>query len=407
MHPFQVIMIISTAALLFVTALFLVIRTMPSKAGIGWWLGASLLQAFLYLLALIFFGEEQTLVGGIIFFSLQMTVNQSLALGTLLFIGESVHIKHRMLLLGATVLTVAMLTVGGLPFLGVLLFVSYNAVVFIRTAVKIFRNKVDINCLKFAACLLVAMGLHWLDFPFMGDVEWFLPIGFLLGMVLVVTTFLALALAALLQFKKQTKESEYKAIQASIRDPLTGLYNRSHLDNLFSEYTNEADEADRSFVLLYLDLDGFKAVNDTYGHKAGDVILTTIAQRMKRWLGKKGDAVRIGGDELVVLNRLRSDHSSNIIYGTSTAQSLLELIEQPIADGKNTYNVSASIGGCYYKTDGQNLEELLGQADKLMYSAKKSGGKRTHFSDFKGKDNIIKPATADEKYNREPVVSPS
>ena len=397
MHPFQVIMIISTAALLFVTALFLVIRTMPSKAGIGWWLGASLLQAFLYLLAYIFFGEEQTLVGGIIFFGLQMTVNQSLVLGTLLFIGESVHIKQRMLLLGATVLTVTMLTVGGLPFLGVLLFVSYNAVVFIGTAIKIFRNKVDINCLKFAACLFIGMGLHWLDFPFMGDVEWFVPIGFLLGMLLVVTAFLALALAALLQFKKQTKESENKAIQASIHDPLTGLYNRSHLDNLFSKYSIEADEANRSFVLLYLDLDGFKLVNDTYGHKAGDVILTTVAHRMKKWLGNKGDAVRIGGDELVVLNRLRSDKNSHIIYGTSTAQSLLKLIERPIVDGENTYNISASIGGCYYKTDGQDLEEMLSQADKMMYSAKKSGGKQIHFTDIKGRHSISKPVAANEE----------
>jgi diguanylate cyclase (GGDEF)-like protein len=397
-------MIMSATALLLITALFLIIRTMPSKAGIGWWLGASLLQAFIYLLALTFFGEEQTLVGGLIFFSLQMTVNQSLALGTHLFIGESVNIKQRMFLLAGTVLTVTMLTVGGLPFLGVLLFAFYNAVVFIRTALKIFRSGIDIKCLIFTSFLFVAMGLHWLDFPFMGDVEWFVPIGFMLGMVFVVTTFLTLALAALLQFKKQTKESENKAIQASIHDPLTSLYNRSHLESLFSEYSSEADEADRSFVLLYLDLDGFKLVNDTYGHKAGDVILTTIAKRMTRWLGKKGDAVRIGGDELVVLNRLRSDTNNNIIYGTSTAQSLLELIEQPIADGKNTYNISASIGGCYYKTDGQNLEELLSQADKLMYSAKKAGGKRIHFSDPKEKYNISKPVTVDEEFSAEPLV---
>jgi len=404
MHPFQVIMTMSTTALLLVTALFLTIRTMPSRAGIGWWLGASLLQSFIYLLALIFFGEEQTLIGGITFFSLQMIVLQALSLGTLLFIGESVNIRHRMVLLGGAILTVTMLTVGGLPFLGVLLFVSYNCVVLIKTAVKIFRSEIDIKCLKFAACLFIATGLHWLDFPFMGDVEWFVPIGFLLGMIFVVAIFLALTLAALLQFEKQTKESEHKAIQASIHDPLTGLYNRSHLDSLFSEYSSEADEANQSFVLLYLDLDGFKSVNDTYGHKAGDVILITVAQRMKQWLGKKGDAVRIGGDELVILNRLQPSGSNDSVYGTSTAQSILELIEQPIVDGKNTYAISASIGGCYYKTDGQNLEELLSQADKLMYSAKKSGGKRTHFSDSKGRYNSSKPATADKESNREAVV---
>lgn len=379
MHPFQVIMISSTTALLLITALFLIVRTMPSKKGIGWWLGASLLQAFIYLLALITFGQAETLVGTIAFFSLQMTVNQTLSLGTLLFIGQSVNVNQRILTLAGVVTTVILLGVSGFTFWGVVLFAFFNSAVAITTAIKILRCATDSSSLKFAAFIFIAMGIHWLDFPFMGDVEWFAPIGFMLGMIFVVTIFLALALSALQQFKKQTLASEHKAIQAAIHDPLTGLFNRSHLDNLFSQYAKEADETDRSFVLLYLDLDGFKKVNDTYGHKAGDVILTTIAQRMKKWLGKKGDAIRIGGDELVVLNRPQSDSINDTVFGARSAQSLLELIELPVIDGKNTFNVSASIGGCYYKTDGQYLEELLSKADKLMYTAKKSGGKKIHF----------------------------
>jgi len=222
--------------------------------------------------------------------------------------------------------------------------------------------------------------LHWLDFPLLGRIEWFAPIGFMVGMFLVVAIFLCLAVLALLQFKSHTKESERRAIEAAIHDPLTGLYNRSHLDVLFSSYAEEAEHIQRPFILLYFDLDGFKYVNDTYGHAAGDLILTTVAKRMSKWLGSKGDAVRVGGDELIVLTRLRAEFSK--ANALNAAQRLLNLIEQPIVDGENKYLVSASVGGCCYGLPNTGLEEMITEADALMYKAKKAGGHRIYFSEF-------------------------
>ena len=138
--------------------------------------------------------------------------------------------------------------------------------------------------------------------------------------------------------------------------------------------------------MLYFDLDGFKFVNDTYGHPAGDLILTTVSKRMSKWLGAKGDAIRVGGDELIVLTRLRADFSRE--NSMSASQRILNLIEQPIVDGAHTYKVSASVGGCCYGLPHCDLENMINEADKLMYEAKQSGGHCIRFSQIES-DNLI------------------
>jgi diguanylate cyclase (GGDEF)-like protein len=250
--------------------------------------------------------------------------------------------------------------------------------------------------------LFILNGVHWLDYPILGRIEWFAPIGFMIGMMLVVSIFLSLSALALMQFKLQTEESERKAIQAAIHDPLTGLYNRSHLNQLFSEYAEEAEHIQRPFILLYFDLDGFKYVNDTYGHPAGDIILTTVAKRMSKWLGSKGDAIRVGGDELIVLTRLRADFSrDNALFA---AQRLLNLIEQPIVDGKNSYEVSASVGGCCYGLPQCDLEKMISTADKLMYEAKQAGGRRVCFSALDADDLIKQSKHSEIRQNAATIV---
>ena len=157
----------------------------------------------------------------------------------------------------------------------------------------------------------------------------------------------------------------------------------------FNEYVKEAGTCGRSFVMMYMDLDGFKAVNDTYGHKAGDLLLQIVAIRLAKILQDKGDAIRIGGDELVALSRFRGSCCNDSVY--VLARKILNTIEQPIVDGENTYHVSASIGVCCYPLHGDNLEELLGKADALMYLAKEGGRKQIKFADFadKAKDPAI------------------
>lgn len=177
---------------------------------------------------------------------------------------------------------------------------------------------------------------------------------------------------ALVQFKEHTKKSENRAIQASITDPLTGLYNRAYLNDLFINYCKESEKSGKPFAMLYMDLDGFKAVNDTHGHKAGDLILTEVADRINSWLGNRGDGIRIGGDELIVLNRLRANTTpEDLRY---IAQQILNSIEVPVIDGEHEYRISTSIGVCAYEP-GLALDEMIQRSDQLMYLAKQSGGK--------------------------------
>jgi len=364
--------------MLLITALLLIIRKMPSRPGIFRWLVAALIQAVIYVIAYFTYPTPMDAIASVVFFSLQMIVCRLMCLGTLQFINVPFKHKQRAAATAIAVISIIALALNDALVAASVLFVCFVAWSLFEVAYHLFRLKEQSLSVKAATTLFILNGLHWLDYPILGRIEWFVPIGFMIGMMLVVSIFLSLSVLALMQFKLQTEESERRAIQASIHDPLTGLYNRSHLDQLFSEYSEEAEQIQRPFILLYFDLDGFKYVNDTYGHAAGDLILTTVARRMGKWLGSKGDAIRVGGDELIVLTRLRADFSrGNALFA---AQRLLNLIEQPIVDGKNTYEVSASVGGCCYGLPQSDLEKMIFTADKLMYKAKEAGGHRVCFS---------------------------
>lgn len=394
MNFMQITMLVCATSLLLTTGVLLIIRTMPSRDGIGWWIMSTAIQVVLYSLGVLAMGQEESVAGTLIFIVLSLLIIESICIGMLQYIDESTNAPIRFTLLGVISLLVASMLIEGYKDYALYIFVCYLAANALATAIVICRSKESMLWLKIAAAFLFACGLHWLDFPILSKVEWFAPIGFLLGLFLSMGLYLSLTTVALLQFKKITKDSEQRAIRAAIHDPLTDLYNRSHLDALYEKHKRAVDEGNGSFLLLYIDLDGFKQVNDTYGHKAGDVILIVIAKRLKQWLGKKGDAVRIGGDELVVINSLRSDANSAIVYGTSAAQTVLSLLEQPIIDGDCIYNISGSIGGCYYDPDHSCLEDMLTKADKLMYQAKNTGGKRVVFENApKGTTplSIVKP----------------
>ncbi|MGB1311191.1 MAG: GGDEF domain-containing protein [Leucothrix sp.] len=315
-----------------------------------------------------------------------MTSIQVVCIGMLFFINKEIDIHLRILLLALFILFLIVLLQVKEGFLAPFLFSGYLAVSSLSTSVTVWRCKESPPLLKLSGIFLFLIGLHWLDFPIMGSVDWFVPIGFLLGLILAIGLYFSLAAVAVLQFKEITTKSEKKAIYAATHDPLTGVYNRSHLPTLFDKYKRNAHDSKGTFIMLYLDLDGFKSVNDKHGHKAGDAVLLAVAKRLESWLGKKGDVVRIGGDEMVVFNALRSDASANIIYGTSAAQSILKLIEKPIVDGSSVYSVSASIGGCYYDSQLGELETMLHRADELMFKAKEAGKRRVYFGNIPDDD---------------------
>lgn len=371
-HPFQIIMLMSASALMSVAALFYVIRSMPTKPGLHLWAIACLFQSVTYVMGCIFFNTSRSIEGDVVSYIFQLTGNQVCALGLMLFLGAKVNFKFRLVTFLLTVAATLFFVFSGQALLAAGIVSFYCAASLIQPAAIIFKRKKEDLHYRIVAILLTLMCVHILAGLLLKGVEGYAPVGFLISVILTMSISLGLAFMALMQFKDDTKQSEQRAIKASITDSLTGLYSRGHLYDLFAQYTNEAKESEGSFAMLYLDLDGFKSVNDTYGHKAGDLILIVVAKRLSEWLGNKGDTVRIGGDELVVLNRQRADESPESLR--FIAQQILTSLEKPIVDGKNTYNISASIGVCGYEP-GQSLDEMIQRSDQLMYLAKQSGGR--------------------------------
>jgi diguanylate cyclase (GGDEF)-like protein len=126
-------------------------------------------------------------------------------------------------------------------------------------------------------------------------------------------------------------------------------------------------------ALVFIDLDGFKAVNDQYGHEAGDVVLQTVASRMKHALREGDTLARLGGDEFVaVLLDVGDLHLFEALL-----QRQLAAAAQPVAVGELTLQVSASLGVTFYpQADDLGADQLLRQADLAMYRAKLDGKNR-------------------------------
>lgn len=162
--------------------------------------------------------------------------------------------------------------------------------------------------------------------------------------------------------------------RAANYDDLTGLPNRQLLEERLRTARNHADRQHRTVSVCYLDLDGFKAINDKWGHLAGDQALRTLAERLTRAL-RSGDTVaRIGGDEFVLL--LQGDDNHDAVY-----QRILATVGDPVAVGDQNVTLTASLGITRYPEDGSEAEGLIRHADQAMYSAKEKGRNQYHFFD--------------------------
>jgi diguanylate cyclase (GGDEF)-like protein len=149
-------------------------------------------------------------------------------------------------------------------------------------------------------------------------------------------------------------------------DCLTGLPNRLLLQARLREAIGEAEKHQRRFAVLFIDLDGFKTVNDRYGHLAGDKVLSITAARIMAAVRVNDVAYRYGGDEFVVL-------LSDVNDGNTAAQIAIDIrrrVGQRYAVGAHECAVSASIGIAIYPMDGHSVEALLTSADAAMYRNK-------------------------------------
>jgi len=167
---------------------------------------------------------------------------------------------------------------------------------------------------------------------------------------------------------KQAWSTLYTAQHQATHDVLTDLANRGLFNKLVNQQIAISKRADTFFSLLFIDLDGFKPVNDIYGHAAGDEILCEVARRLRKELRESDTAARLGGDEFAVI--LVGTPSSG---AKKVADKLLGALSKPYHFDGTIVRVSASIGIACYPEAGTTDHELLRIADDAMYDAKGAG----------------------------------
>lgn len=168
-------------------------------------------------------------------------------------------------------------------------------------------------------------------------------------------------------------------------DALTELPNRTLLADRMQQAMFQNKRRGTSLAVAFLDLDGFKEVNDNYGHNTGDKLLLAIARRMKNALRLGDTLARIGGDEFVAV----MTEMSNAQEYESLLQRLLSAVSHPVQIDNITIQVSASIGVTLYPQDGVNADQLLRHSDQAMYMAKQAGKNCYHVFDV-AKDVAVK-----------------
>lgn len=165
-------------------------------------------------------------------------------------------------------------------------------------------------------------------------------------------------------------DAEQTIRQLSLRDPLTGLANRRFLNENERHLIAGAKRSRKQMAVLAIDLDDFKAVNDLYGHAAGDAVLVTSAERMKQLLRESDVIARLGGDEFVIVLGQVDDADA----AREVAGRVVENLSQPIPlAGGEIARIGASVGIAMCCADGETLEALLKKADAALYAAKRNG----------------------------------
>ncbi|WP_219835071.1 bifunctional diguanylate cyclase/phosphodiesterase [Paenibacillus sp. R14(2021)] len=173
----------------------------------------------------------------------------------------------------------------------------------------------------------------------------------------------------LLNYSFQRRRSEAKIRYMAFHDHLTGLANRKQFSERLEREIKKSKLLERTFAVLFIDLDRLKIMNDTFGHGAGDKLLIETADKLRKRLAHMGLAARFGGDEFLVLMPQAADHAEI----EAVAQDIITLLQQPVIYQDKELYVSASIGISLYPEHGEDAQTLIKNADMAMYSVKESG----------------------------------
>ena len=177
-----------------------------------------------------------------------------------------------------------------------------------------------------------------------------------------------------------SKASAEEIERLAFYDPLTNLPNRRLLLDRLQRAVASSKRSGSQGVLLFLDLDHFKTLNDTMGHDVGDLLLQQVAQRLRACIREDDTVSRLGGDEFVLLLEDLSEETIEAATQAEVlAEKLLDSINQPYQLGKHTYHTTPSIGVTLFNGHEEKIDELLKQADIAMYQAKKAGRNTLRF----------------------------
>lgn len=152
-------------------------------------------------------------------------------------------------------------------------------------------------------------------------------------------------------------------------DMVTGLPNRRYFFEQLKKTVTACESNATKFVLLYIDLDGFKSINDTFGHETGDEILAVVGARLMHCIRDTDFVARLGGDEFVVIMLLIEDTSTAL----EMARRIHGKLQEVIIKNSVEYTIDSSIGIASYPDSGKDAETLLRNADAAMYEMKRSG----------------------------------
>ena len=178
------------------------------------------------------------------------------------------------------------------------------------------------------------------------------------------------------------KAAEEKIRQLAFYDPLTRLPNRQLLLDRMQRALALSARSGRDGALLFIDMDNFKAINDTQGHAMGDMLLQQVAERLTSCVRESDTVARLGGDEFVVMLESLGEHPIEVAAkAEEVGEKILAALNQPYQLAAQVSRSSSSIGATLFSGEHQEVEELLKQADIAMYQAKKAGRNALRFFD--------------------------
>ncbi|HEX8601303.1 MAG TPA: diguanylate cyclase [Pseudoduganella sp.] len=171
---------------------------------------------------------------------------------------------------------------------------------------------------------------------------------------------------------KELAQYSKRQQELALHDPLTGLPNRRLLEDRIETTVQHALRNARKAAVMYLDLDGFKPINDTHGHAYGDEILKLVAQRLVGSSRKEDTVARVGGDEFVIV----LGDVGSLGDAREPASNLIEVVSEPYVVNGITLRLSTSIGIALFPDDADSAGDLMHAADNALYDAKRSGKNR-------------------------------